>query len=268
MKVRMIAILTSASLLLGTFGFVQVSESKPRTYVVAMSTTTGGFVMPSYNFTRVPNFVIYSDGRMISTSEVTTAQYPSPSLPALRTKFVNGDLKRILGALEASKLTDPKFDWGFPNVADVPNTEVRTQLSAQKRSSRVSVYALGMSGPGVSKQQAKYRKKASAVLEQIQSFSNKYIWTKSMPTIWKPVRYAYQISEGEPTEFTTIQDWVGPVISAQKSCAVLSQADSAKITKLGNDINSETMWNSDGKTWRVSFRPLFPHESNCRSIGY
>ena len=233
-----------------------------------MASTTGGFVMPSYNFTRVPNFVIYSDGRMISTAEVTTLQYPYPALPSLRTKFVNGDLKRIIGALEASKLTDPKFDWGHPNVADVPNTEVFTQLSAKKRSEQVSVYALGMSGPGISKQQAKYRKKASAVLEQIQSFSNKYIWTKSMPTIWTPLRYAYQISQGEPNEYTNTQDWVGPEINAETNCAVLSNADSTKITKMTSDINNETLWNSGGKTWRVSLRPLFPHESNCKSIGY
>jgi len=267
-KVRNIAILASASLLLGTFSFVQVSESKPRTYVVAMSTTTGGFVMPSYNFTRVPNFVIYSDGRMISTTDVTTLQYPYPSLPSFRTKFVNGDLKRIIGALQASKLTNPKFDWGFPNVADVPNTEVFTQLSVKKRAARVSVYALGMSGPGVSKKQAKYRKKASAVLEQIQSFSNEYIWTKSMPTTWTPSKYAYQVSSAEPTEFTTAQDWVGPEISADTNCAVLSKADSAKITSMASEINTETLWNSNGKTWRVSLRPLFPHESNCKSIGY
>jgi len=233
-----------------------------------MSTTTGGFVMPSYNFTRVPNFVIYSDGRMISTSQIQTQQWPGLALPSLQTKFVNFDMKRIVAALEASKLTDPKFDWGYPNVADVPDTEVFTQLSVKKRAARVSVYALGMSGPGVSKKQAKYRKKASAVLEQIQSFSNEYIWTKSMPTTWTPSKYAYQVSSAEPTEFTTTQDWVGPEINAETNCAVLSRADSAKITSMANDINTETLWNSNGKTWRVSLRPLFPHETNCKSIGY
>jgi len=267
-KIRNICVLVSASLFLGTFAFTQTSASKPSTYVVAMAKTTGGFVMPSYQFTRVPNFVIYSDGRMISTTDVTTLQYPYPSLPSFKTKFVNGDLKRILGALDASKLTDPKFDWGYPNVADVPNTEVLTQLSAQKRSSQVSIYALGMSGSGISKQQAKYRKKASAVLGQIQSFSNKYIWTKSMPTTWTPARYAYQISQGEATEFTNTQDWVGSVITTETTCAVLSKADSAKITNMASEINNETLWNSDGKTWRVSLRPLLPHESNCKSIGY
>lgn len=268
MKTRNLAILISTSLLLGTFSFLQVSASKPRTYVVAMAKTTGGFVMESYQFTRVPNFVIYSDGRMISTSQIQTQQWPGRALPSLQTKIVNFDMQRIVAALEASKLTDPKFDWGYPYVADVPNTEVLTQLSAKKRSSQVSVYALGMSGPGISKQQAKYRKKASAVLEQIQSFSNKYIWSKSMPAPWDPVRYAYQIRQGEATEFTNTQEWVGPVITAETNCSILSRADSAKITEMAGEINTETLWNSDGKTWRVSLRPLFPHESNCKSIGY
>ena len=268
MKTRNLVAVISASLLLGTFALTESSVSKPRTYVVAMAKTTGGFVPESYQFTRVPNFVIYSDGRMISTSQIQTQQWPGRALPSLQTKIVNFDMKRIVAALEASKLTDPKFDWGYPYVADVPNTEVLTQLSAKKRSSQVSVYALGMSGPGISKQQAKYRKKASAVLEQIQSFSNKYIWSKSMPAPWDPVRYAYQIRQGEATESTNTQEWVGPVITAETNCSVLSRADSAKITEMAGEINTETLLNSDGKTWRVSLRPLFPHESNCKSIGY
>ena len=268
MKIRNICVLVSASLFLGTFAFTQTSASKPSTYVVALVKSTGGFVPPAYNFTRVPNFVIYSDGRMISTAEVTTEQYPYPVLPVFRTKFVNGDLKRIISALQASKLTDPKFDWGYPGVADVPNTDVFTQMSAQKRSSLVSVYALGFSGPDVTKSQSKYRKKASQLLTDLQGFSNKYIWTKSLPTTWVPSQYAYLASEAEPTQLSVTRDWVGPKISTNASCTVLTKSESAEITKLGNSINNESLWSSDGKTWRVSLRPLLPHESNCKSIGY
>ena len=268
LKTRNLAVLVSASLLLGTFAFTQTSVSKPRTYVVAMAKTTGGFVMASYQFTRVPNFVIYSDGRMISTSEITPAIYPYPVLPAFRTKFVNGDLKRIVAALRASKLTDAKFDWGFPGVADVPNTDVFTQLSAEKRSSLVSVYALGFSGHGVTKSQSAYRKKAARLLTDLQGFSNKYIWTKSLPTPWTPSRYAYLASEAEPTELSVTRDWVGPTISADAPCELLTKSESAEITKLGNSINNESLWSSGGKIWRVNFRPLLPHESSCKSLGY
>lgn len=268
MKARKLSAVISASLLLGTFALTEASVSKPRTYVVAMVKTTGGFVPPAYQFTRVPNFVIYSDGRMISTSQVQTQQWPGSALPSLQTKFVNFDMKRIVAALEASKLTNPKFDWGYPLVADVPNTEVFTQLSAQKRSSTVSVYALGMTGPGITKHQAIYRKKASLLIDQLQGFSNKYIWTKNLPTTWVPTKYAYQVSVAEPTEYSNNKDWVGPAISDELSCAVLSKSDSAKITKMASDINTETLWTSGDKTWRINLRPLFPHESSCKSIGY
>lgn len=268
MRVRNLSILLSVALVLGTFGLIQTSAGKPRTYVVALVSQSGGFVMPSFNFTRMPDFVIYSDGQMISYSDVITQQYPGPAIPTLRTKYVNGDLKRIVTALESSKLTDPKFNWGYPGVADVPNTDVLTQLSAQKRSSRVSVYALGFAGPGVSKTQAKYRKKASQLIADLQSFSNKYIWTKSLPTTWTPSKYAYQVTSGEPSELSTTKEWVGAAELTETSCAVLSKADSAKITQMATDINTETLWNSGGKTWRVNFRPLLPHESSCKSFGY
>ena len=243
-------------------------QAKPRTYVVALATTSGGFVPMDYNFTRLPMFVIYSNGQMISTAQVTTAQYPGPGLPALMTKNVSFDLRRILNALDSAKLTDPKFDWGTPPVADVPNTEVLTQLSASKRISRVSVFALGMTGPGLKKSQVKYRLKASKLLDDLQGFSNKYIWSKSLQATWTPKKYLYQVRAAEPTEYSNTLDWVGETLTKDSNCAVMTLSVSAQITKLGAQITQETLWNSDGKTWRVNLRPLLPHETGCKSIGY
>ena len=244
------------------------SYAKPRTYVVALATTSGGFVAPEYNFSRLPMFVIYSNGQMISTSQVVTQQYPGRAIPTLSTKNVNFDLKRIINALEASNLTDPKFDWGIPSVADVPNTDVLTQLSAKKRSAKVSVYALGMTGPGLKKSQVKARKKASQLLDDLQGFSNKYIWSKSVQSTWTPTKYLYQVRSAEPTEFSNTLDWVGDSLTKDVTCAVLSAKDSAQITTLASKITQETIWDSGGQTWHVTLRPLLPHETGCKSIGY
>ncbi|MBU6348045.1 MAG: hypothetical protein KGQ38_05480 [Actinomycetales bacterium] len=257
-----------------TFSFVaylgatQTAQAKPRTYVVALVSTSGGFVMPSYNFTRMPKFVIYSNGQMISTNEITTQQYPGRALPSLRTKNVSFDLRRIVKAFDDANLTNPKFDWGYPPVADVFNTDVLTQLSAQKRSAKVSIYALGMNGPGLKRTQIKYRKRANQLIEELQDFSNKYIWTKNLPVAWTPTKYLYQVQLAEPTENSNTLDWIGSEITEETNCAVLSTADSEKITSKSADINVETLWNSGGKTWRVNLRPLLPHESGCKSIGY
>ena len=266
--IRKSAVIGIVAALLVGLAVTSNSQAKPRTYVVALATTSGGFVAPEYNFSRLPMFVIYSNGQMISTSQVVTQQYPGPAIPTLLTKNVSFDLRRIVNALEASQLTDPKFDWGIPSVADVPNTDVLTQLSAKKRSAKVSVYALGMTGPNLKKSQVKARKKASQLLDDLQSFSNKYIWTKTSPTTWTPTKYLYQVRSAEPTEYSNTLDWVGDSITKDVTCAVLPTKDSAQITNLGSKINQETIWNSGGKTWRVTLRPLLPHETGCKSIGY
>ena len=265
---RKIWVITASLVIISGMISATGSAAKQRTYVVALATTSGGFVPFDYNFTRLPMFVIYSDGQMIATSQITTQQYPGPALPTLMTKNVNFDMQRIVKALDAAKLTDPKFDWGMPPVADVPNTEVLTQLSANKRISRVSVFALGMTGPGLKKSQVKYRLKASRLLDDLQGFSNKYIWSKSMQAAWTPKKYLYQVRAAEPTEYSNTLDWVGETLTKDSKCAVLGTTDSAKITKLGAQINQETLWNSEGKTWRVNLRPLLPHETGCKSIGY
>lgn len=265
---RRIVFLLFGLVLIGSCLVGQTAQAKPRTYVVALVSTSGGFVMPSYNFTRLPKFVIYSNGQMISTNEITTQQYPGPAIPTLQTKNVSFDLRRIVKALDDANLTNPKFDWGYPPVADVFNTDVLTQLSAQKRSAKVSIYALGMTGPGLKRTQIKYRKKASQLIDDLQSFSNKYIWSKNLPVTWTPTKYVYQVQSAEPTENSNTLDWIGSDLTSETNCAVLSAADSAKITAQATDINVETLWNSGGKTWRVNLRPLLPHESGCKSIGY
>ena len=265
---RKFAISLAIGLIVGGLVATDITYAKPKTYVVALAKTSGGFVPAQYNFSRLPRFVVYSDGRMISESQISTQQYPGRAIPNLMTKNVSFDLKRIVSALENTNLANPKFDWGYPSVADVPNTEVITQLSAKKRSATISIYALGMTGPGLTKKQVEYRKKADRVLDSLQAFSGRYIWSKSYPTKWTPTKYVYQVAEAAVTENSNTLDWVGPELSQEVSCAALNNSQSAAINTIESSINVETLWSSGGKTWRVTLRPLLPHESGCKSIGY
>ena len=244
------------------------ATSKPKPYVALVVGESGGFVMPEYNFSRLPRVVLYSDGRMFARSDVMTAQYPGPAVQTILTKSAGGSVSKIINAVYNAKLGDSTFKWGYPGVADVNNTDVYSKVSAKAKAKQVSVYAISFTGPGLTKKQVSARTKASVLLNDLQAFSNKYVLTKSLPTSWVSNRWAYQVSEGTSNEFTTIQDWVGNPLTDRVSCAVLSADASKQLVTLLPSINQETLFRSNDKLWKVTLRPLFPHETGCASLGY
>ena len=211
---------------------IQSSNSAPITskpYVALLVQESGGFVPPQYNFTRLPRIVLYSDGRMFTRSDVTTMQYPGPAVQTIKMKSAAGSVPRILGAVYKTQLWNAKYNWGMPGIADVQNTDVVSQASSRVKPRSVSVYALSFTGPGLTQKQASARNVASKLLDELQRYSNKYVFTKSLPTTWTSDRWAYQVSEATPMQDSNTQDWVGPVLNGALNCAVLSKTDSAKI---------------------------------------
>ena len=269
MSKKVALVLVSLSVLLSTIAGSTIASSKPKPkpYVALLVAESGGYVMPQYNFTRLPRIVVYSDGRMFAQSDVTTLQYPGPAVQTLRVKSV-GSTSKILSALYKTQLWNSKFDWGYPGVADVADTDVTSRVSSRLKPKKVSVYALSFTGPRLTKRQIKERKAATKLLDELQNFSNKYISTKSLPTPWTPERWAYQVSEAIANDFTNYQDWVGGTITGQVNCAVLTPEESAKLTALLPQINQGTQFNSGGKAWDVALRPILPHETGCSSLGY
>jgi len=247
----------------------ETALSKPKPYLALLVQDSGGFVTPQFNFSRLPRIVLYSDGTMYTLSDVTTLQYPGAAVPTIRTKSAAGSVSRIFSAVYRTQLWNSKFNWGTPGVADVPNTDVTTKSSVRAKPQNVSIYALGITGPGLSKRQVVARKSAATLLNELQAFSNKYVYTKSVPTQWVSNRWAFQAREASYSDsFTNYHDWVGGTLNADVSCAVLSAQDSAELVALLPKINQATQFNSGGKAWDVTLRPLFPHETGCASLGY
>ena len=247
---------------------VVTAKSISRPYVSLVIGESGGYVMPQYNFTRLPRIVLYSDGRMYTRSDVATQQYPGPAVQTIMQKSAAGSVANIMKAITKAKLTDPKFDWGVPGVADVSNTDIYSKASANAKAKRVSVYAIEFTNPNLTKKQSAARKNASKLITDLQNFSNKYVYTKSLPTPWVSNRWAYQVNEGVQNDYTTIKDWVGEELTGVVKCAVLDASASGKLVALLPEINQETLFSSGGKLWKVSLRPLFPHETGCKSLGY
>jgi hypothetical protein len=265
---RTFKLLTVIGLVLGlsTSGWAQAT-TPPGRYVSLLIQDTGGFVISDYAFARTPT-VLYSDGLLIVPVRIQTLKYPGQFVSAFMQKREPAAVSRILAAARKVNLMDPKFDWGMPWIVDVPDTTFITQISTKAPQTRLSIYALGFDGDVVPKSKLDARKAASSFRDKVESFSSEYMWTKSSPTLWKPNKWLYMAREeqADPT-YSKIHKWIGSKpLQWSQSCMEMTSAENSKFNILLPKLNSASRFSSNGKTWRVTVRPLFPHETGCASI--
>ena len=114
--------------------------------VVIRVSTGGGFVPIEYNYTMVPEFTLYGDGRIIVPGPVTM-QYPGAALPNLQTAVVSEDIiQAMLAAAKEAGLFQNGADYGQPGVADVGTTTITVGADGATYTS--SIYALGFEDGG------------------------------------------------------------------------------------------------------------------------
>jgi hypothetical protein len=114
--------------------------------VVIQVSTGGGFVPIEYNYTMVPEFTLYGDGRIIVTGPVTM-QYPGAALPNLQTTVVSEDvIQAMLAAAKEAGLFQNGVDYGQPGVADVGTTTIT--VAADGTAFKSQIYALGFEDGG------------------------------------------------------------------------------------------------------------------------
>ena len=246
---------------------ISAANAATQPYVVLSISQSGGFVPWQWAQMRTPDAVLYSDGTLLANQPVMTAVYPGPAAPSILRKMSTMSIPRILAAADAARVTNPKFDWGMPWVADVPNTDFVTQRSAKGPSTLVSIYAVGFSGPGLTKEQSAARSAASDFASKVQSFHGTLVPTKSMPTRWVSPRWSYVAQPAAADEFSVVRPWFGAKPLAESmSCVDFSAAENRKLIALLPKLNQASRWRSGNQTWQVSLRPLFPHETGCAAV--
>ena len=262
------AMLSAAALVAGLIVGASSPAAAATPYAVLVIEDSGGFMPPSWAMRRTPRVAVYSDGTIYATSQVQTMQYPGPAAPGIRRK-AGASIMRILAAADAAKVTDPKFDWGFPGIADAPSTVFKIQRSARGPVMRIDIYALGIDGFGLTKEQTAARSLAAKLVDRLQSFDNQLVPTKSMPTTWTSTRWAYSAEPMARDEFSVVRPWISKkVLSATPVCNELTAAENRVLVALLPKLNQSSRWTSDKRLWNVNLRPLFPHESGCESLDY
>ena len=265
---RSFKVLAVAGLVLGltSSGWAQAT-TPPGRYVSLLIQETGGYTLQEYAFSRTPT-VLYSDGLLIVPVKFKIFRYPGQFVTSFLQKREQPAVSRILEAARKVNLMNPKFDWGMPGIVDVNDTTFITQVSPRAAQTRFSIFALGYDQDVRPKSKLDARRAVSKFRDKVESFSPEYMWTKSRPTVWKPTKWLYMATEANPEPtFSKIHKWIGSKpLESNRSCMEMTSAENMKFNLLLPNLDSASRFSSNGKTWLLTVRPLFPHETGCQSV--
>ena len=151
-----------------------VFASEVKAHVVIAVEHVGGFVAPSFRSARLPDVVLYSDGRVFSEHSA------SGSVKEMFQGSVTPSVLRSELAIFTKAIKMPTGGWGIPGVSDIPSTQVMVEQSHKK--SLAVVYALGFTSGSLSKEAIAARAYLSTAISQLILLAGK-------STIYKPSQY-------------------------------------------------------------------------------
>jgi putative hemolysin len=154
----------------------------------------GGFVAPSWQASRLPQLVVYSNGVVYAENPKPAHGYVREMLLARVTASVaSGFAAQIYGLTQT-----PRGGWGMPPVADVPDTTIAVTSAGHNR--KLAVFALNFTGPNLPAAQASARTKLSAAISKFQASATKLAHGVSLkPNVFEVWGLAQLISSGNPT---------------------------------------------------------------------
>ena len=241
---------------------------------------SGGFVAPTYLFTRLAGFSLFGDGTLLQPGAQIEI-YPGPALPAISAQTISEDgLQAILrAALTAGLDHDASYtDLGSMGIADASATVFT--LTVDGRTHRIEAYALGMEGEerpaGMPVGEWEARRALQAFVTQIGDLASwlppgsiagaaayestaarllvgPYAPDDQLPQHPEEWPLAAPLTSfGEPTAF-----------DAGTTCGVVDGGDWTTVQALARQANDLTPWVSDGHRYAIDFRPLLPDEHSC-----
>lgn len=175
---RALSLVAASALVLGGLSPLAAASAAPSAPLIKI-TSYGGFVMPGTDQSNIPALQISAAG---------LALWPDPNPHRWDVRYALSQkldtaktIKMIAEIARAGK--KPADGWGFPGVADVPNT--RIQISTPHMHRIINIYALAFSnGPSLTPAQVAARKKLNAAVTQLNNFA-----TKGKPTAYAPKTY-------------------------------------------------------------------------------
>lgn len=235
-------------------------------YLVLDVRASGGYVFPDWQFSRLPQVSVYSNGTILTAQELETMQYPGSAAPTMLRRMVPRDVQRITEGAIKAQLGNTRFDWGVPKVADVPSTLITLRSARIEKPTKIEIASLGIDY-GLSAKQVARRASASKFINAVRSFSQPYITSKGTAKPWVSGRWAYIARPDAGDEFSINRTWFGQPLIDDGQCVLMSKAENLQLLRYLPFLDSASRWNSGGQTWRVTLRPLLPHERSCSDIN-
>ena len=233
----------------------------------------GGFVMPSYLFTRVPTLLVSGDGRAFQPG-AQTEQYPGPLLPAIMVATVDEvAVQAMLEAARAAGLLAAAPDYSIPpdapQVADAPNTVVT--INANGTTYTHSAYALGIGGEPTELTPAR-----TALLKFVTAMGDlaavagaTHVGTESMLT---PAKFRIRATPAQPDltaePAPTVQPWpttTGVTLASASNCVIADAAKVGELLAAANQLSYFTEPDSSGAevTYELAAVALLPGDAAC-----
>ena len=239
--------------------------------------SVGGFVAPVTNYTRLPTFSLYADGRVIVQQFVPTP-YPPPALPYVFVRQISRPNVDRLVARALAAGVGTTTDYGTPGIADATST--RFTVAGAHGTRTTEVYALGESSdhaPGLTARQRAARARLSALVAALNDLPGTLgIPVEHRPTPYRPTAIAALTrgwtATGTP-EDSPARAWPGAPLPGQRlggtglNCVTATGATAARVLAVAATAHTNTPWTYHGRKWSITFRPLLPDETSCASLG-
>jgi hypothetical protein len=253
----------------GAFG--AIDHATGPTDVLLRYEQGGGFVMPAFLATQAPIFTLYGDGTIIFRNPA--AESP-PAVGAVRpfnpfriAKLSEAQIQAILErALGQGGLGAARANYTNDGVADA-STAVFT-VDAGGLQKTVSIYALGIEGPGV--QDAISRAAFQKLAERLGNFDDNGAFATQ---VYTPAQYRGVMMDGFPGDAGAVPwPWKDPqpeafVMPANPNAFQMAThlLTAAQVEALGIDpheggFQGLNLTGPKGKLYSLSVRPLLPDE--------
>jgi hypothetical protein len=240
----------------------------------------GGFVAPGTILGRLPQIVVFADGRVVMPGAQIEI-YPGPLMPALQVRTLTPDTLARLVQLAKDKglLVDAHYD--FAGIADATTTVLTIDVDGTR--STVSAYALMEAGSASSDWADAMDDATKAGRAALRAFIDALTGVPESEftgpgAAYEPIAlrlYASpagarpddgSVAPGEPVAWPLADLGAGSPVGDGAlgfRCQVVSGPDLATVRPVLDTANALTVFRSGGADWSLIVRPLLPGETGC-----
>lgn len=245
----------------------------------------GGF-MGVQQILTARQFVLYQDGRLITTAVPRPEIYPGPAVDRFLQRNLSGQLTQQLFAQAAQAVAQAPADLGTLPVVDAPTTVVSVVTATGPLSAKAHALSTDAEQSVLTPEQQQARHALRAVVSQVEQLTTRAGSNEQgLPplTTYVPQGYAafaqnYLTPQpGAPNPSWPDLSWPGPELpgpqvvvpdsSAIQGCVVVAGDQLGALNRYLNgsqpQASAMTAWRSAGKLWRILLRPLLPDEHTC-----